>query len=129
MFFVCPQRLGVENGRLHDCPGSPNCVCSHTPGGEHGIPPLTFRDDWPSAKARLLQVVQSLPRTRVKTDNDVYLHIECTSLIFRFVDDLEFLADPATGTLHVRSASRVGSSDLGVNRHRVESIRARFAKS
>lgn len=129
MFFVRPQRLGVVNGRLHECPASPNCVCSITAGGEHGIAPLTFSDDWPTAKARLLKVVKSLPRARVVTDSDVYLHIECTSLLFRFVDDLEFLAEPTTGIIHVRSASRVGHSDLGVNRHRVESIRSRFAKS
>ena len=74
-------------------------------------------------------VVESLPRTRVVSVTDSYLHAEFRSRIFGFVDDVEFLVDAGAGAVHVRSASRTGYSDLGVNRKRVEEIRAAFANA
>jgi uncharacterized protein (DUF1499 family) len=127
MRFVRPKNVGVVNGRLQPCPGKPNCVCSCDTDPRHRIAPLSFTGPWEAARDRLLSVVQGMPRTRVVADDGPYLWIECTSLICRFVDDLEFLFDPAAGVIHVRSASRVGRSDLGVNRQRVEQIRQRFA--
>jgi uncharacterized protein (DUF1499 family) len=78
---------------------------------------------------RLLgQAVSGLSRVRIVTQRDDYLHAEFTTPLLRFVDDVEFLADPAAGVIHVRSASRVGYSDLGVNRRRVRRIREAFEK-
>ena len=128
MRFVRPKNIGVVNGRLQPCSWKPNCVCSFDTDTGHGIAPLTFTGAWEAARERLLKVIGSQPRTRLVADEGPYLRIECTSLIMRFVDDLEFLFDPARSVIHVRSASRVGRSDLGVNRHRVEGIRQLFAR-
>jgi uncharacterized protein (DUF1499 family) len=72
---------------------------------------------------RLAAILRELPRITIVAADGVYLRAESRSAIFRFVDDVEFLADEAAKVIHVRSASRLGSSDLGVNRRRVESIR------
>ena len=67
-----------------------------------------------------------MPRTQIVTDEETYIHATFTSLIFRFVDDVQFVIDDATKTIHFRSASRVGRGDMGVNRNRMEEIRTRF---
>ncbi len=124
-----PANLGPHEGRLSACPASPNCVCSQ--GGEdagHAVEPLRFQNSPEEAWARLQTVLRSWPRTQIVQVNETYLHAECTSLVFRFVDDVEFLLDREARLIHVRSASRAGRSDLGVNRQRVEAIRAAFAQ-
>lgn len=127
MFRETPRRLGVVAGRLNECPATPNCVCSQNTETSHRIAPLAYTGDWEAARERLVAALSRLPRTRIVTQEGTYLHAECTSLIWRFVDDVEFLIDPAAQVIHVRSASRVGRSDLGVNRARVEQIRRLFA--
>src|SRR5206468_84351 len=92
----------------------------------HAVEPLRFTDDPEEAWQRLKAVLASLPRTRIVAATDGYLHAECTSRVFRFVDDLECLLDRDAKLIHVRSASRAGRSDLGVNRRRVEAIRRAF---
>jgi uncharacterized protein (DUF1499 family) len=118
-----PDNLGVRDGRLAPCSGPPNCVCSFDSGDRHAIEPIRFADSPDEAWARLVQVVLAWPRTRVVRQTDTYLHAECTSRLFRFVDDVELLLDRAGSQVHMRSASRVGRSDLGVNRARLEAIR------
>lgn len=122
-----PQNLGVGDGRLADCPATPNCVCSQDARPDHAIEPFAFADSPAAALARLERVLVAQPRTRVVERSDGYLRAEATSLLFRFVDDVEFLLDAEAKRIHVRSASRAGHSDLGVNRRRVEAIRAAFA--
>ncbi|MFO0879305.1 MAG: DUF1499 domain-containing protein [Gemmataceae bacterium] len=124
-----PTNLGPHDGKLASCPTSPNCVCSFDQDPGHAIAPLTFEDSPEAAWARLRAVLLQMPRTGIVTDEDGYLHVECTSLLFRFVDDLEFLLDADAKQIHVRSASRAGHSDLGVNRARVEAIRKAFTSS
>jgi uncharacterized protein (DUF1499 family) len=121
-----PDTLGVHDGRLAPCPSLPNCVCTRDSDTEHALDPLTFEDAPPEAWARLQTVLASWPRTRIVTATDSYLHAECTSLLFCFVDDVEFLLDPEGKRIHFRSASRAGRSDLGVNRRRMEAIRQAF---
>jgi uncharacterized protein (DUF1499 family) len=121
-----PDNLGPRDGRLAVCPASPNCVCSQAADDAHAIEPLHFSDDPAAAMRRLRTMLETMPRTTVVTVRDDYLHAECRSLLFRFTDDVEFLLDPETRVIHCRSASRVGYSDLGVNRQRIESIRAAF---
>lgn len=123
MFFTPNKPLGLVEGRLRNCPDSPNCVCSQETRPDYAIAPFPFTRDVAVAKTRLLEAVATLPRTKVITNDDEYLHITCTSLLMRYVDDLEFQIDPTAGVIHVRSASRVGYSDLGVNRQRVEAVR------
>ena len=111
--------------RLAPCPDSPNCVSSLATDATHAIDPLPLPPENPIDVVR--QIVESFPGTRVVTADDRYLHATFTSRVFRFVDDVEFLVDEAAGVLQVRSASRLGYGDMGVNRGRVEEIRARLA--
>ena len=110
------------------CPDSPNCVSS-APGTDqpHFIEPLRYSGSLEEAKSQLLTIIHAMPRTRIIRDEPTYLRVECTSFLFRFIDDLEFWFDGQEPIIHVRSASRVGYSDLGVNRKRVETIRRRLA--
>lgn len=122
-----PDNLGVHAGKLADCPGTPNCVCSTSSDETHRIEPLRFTGAGDAALERLKRIVANMTGVTVVTSTDQYLHAEFTSRIFRFVDDVEFLLDSEAGVIHVRSASRVGKSDLGVNRARIESIRSQLA--
>lgn len=112
---------------LPACPDKPNCVCSQASDERHAIAPLSFTGSPERAHAALLAVLRAMPRTRVVLDEPLHLRAECRSLIFRFVDDVELVIDPKASVVHVRSASRTGYSDLGVNRRRVEGIRAALA--
>ena len=85
--------------------------------------PFHYQMSKAEAKQALKEIVRSLPRTRLVEENETYLHYEFTSLLLRFVDDVEFVFDDGTKTIHFRSASRTGYSDLGVNRRRMEEIR------
>ena len=114
--------------KLDPCPATPNCVCSDYPDDAHAIPPLTFDGDADSAWAALRRAVEALPRTKIVASEAERLDAETRSALFRFVDDLAFRLDASTGVIHVRSASRVGYSDLGANRKRVETLRQLFAE-
>lgn len=123
LFSRRAPQVGVQNGRLASCPESPNCVCSFDTDDEHGIAPLDAGDDPPATFERLQTLLQSMSRVRIVTDEANYLHTEFTTPLLRFVDDVEFLLDAGAGVIHVRSASRIGHSDLGANRKRVEELR------
>jgi len=126
-FSSRPDNLGVVDGRLGNCPDTPNCVCTQASDPGHRMEPFRFDGSPEEAMNRLKTVVAALPRSTIVTADERYLHVEVSSLIFRFVDDVEFLVDPATKTIQFRSASRTGRSDLGVNRQRMEDIRRTFA--
>ncbi len=121
-----PSNLGVREGRLSPCPSSPNCVSSQATDAKHGIDPIAYDASAKEARDRLEEIVRDMPRTRVVRRDEDYMQLECTSRIFRFVDDVEFWFDDANKVIHCRSASRKGYSDLGVNRRRLEAIRERF---
>jgi uncharacterized protein (DUF1499 family) len=123
-----PTNLGVKDGKLAACPSSPNCVSSQAPtsDAEHHIAPLSYSGTPTEAIARLKSIITAMPRTKIIAESDNYLYVEFTSALMGFVDDVEFFVDPAAGAVQVRSASRLGQSDLGVNRKRVEEIRAKF---
>ena len=110
--------------RFAPCPESPNCVLSFATDELHAIDPLPLPADDPMGALR--DVVASFPRTKIVVEDGDYLHVTFTSLVFRFVDDVEFRIDREADVIHVRSASRVGYGDMGVNRRRVESIRERL---
>lgn len=118
-----PSRLSGELAELAPCRSWPNCVSSQATRDSQRVEPLPLAGSPAEALDRARAALESMPRTRVVTAGGRYLHAECTSLLFRFVDDVELLADPEAGVLHVRSASRTGRSDLGVNRRRVERLR------
>ena len=127
-FFGCtgnrPGDLGVREGKLKPCPDSPNCVSSQASKEDsHFIEPITYISPRSDEQNRLKTVISSLPRTQLIKEENGYLYYEFTSLIMRYVDDVEFYLDDTTKLIHIRSASRLGKSDLGVNRKRIETIR------
>jgi uncharacterized protein (DUF1499 family) len=124
-------KLGINDNELTPCPKTPNCVNSQTGSDKHYIEPIKYAGTQQQAHDRLLQIIESEKRTKILTDQENYIRVEFTSALFRFVDDVEFYfpEDKTNETIiHVRSASRVGSSDLGVNRKRIERIRSQFYK-
>jgi uncharacterized protein (DUF1499 family) len=119
----------LTGNRLPPCPDSPNCVSSQAPDEGHRVEPLAFEGDPAAAWDRLASVVRDMPRTEIVQDTGDWIHATFTSKIFRFVDDALFHLSPEDRRIHVRSASRVGYSDLGANRKRVEDIRSAFEKA
>ncbi len=117
-----PTNLGVKNGKLAPCPGSPNCVNSQSQDPKSKIEPLPT-----VAIADLRKVLESMERTTIIEQTENYLYAEFKSKLMGYVDDVEFYLDPNENVMHVRSASRLGQSDLGVNRKRVEEIRAKLS--
>jgi len=109
---------------LAPCPSSPNCVSTQATDEGHAIAPLRYRKSRAEAKEALKEALHTLPRTRLVEEDESYLHYEFTSLLLRFIDDVEFLFDDDAKTIHFRSASRTGYGDLGVNRKRMEGIRS-----
>ena len=122
-----PTNLGADvDGKLAEVPDSPNCVSSQTSKASHWIAPIGFQTSPTEAKETLRNIVAAQPGSTIVTESETYVYAEFRSTFFRFVDDVEFVVDPESSQIHVRSASRVGHSDLGVNRKRIESIRAAF---
>ncbi|MDY6837005.1 MAG: DUF1499 domain-containing protein [Thermodesulfobacteriota bacterium] len=118
--------IGILDGRFSPCPESPNCVSSQSDDPSHFIEPLDYEGSLMASRQHLLDILKSMRGAEVITETETYIHATFTSRIFRFVDDVEFYFVQDVPVIHVRSASRVGYSDLGVNRKRVEKIRKAF---
>jgi uncharacterized protein (DUF1499 family) len=128
-----PADLGVRDGRLKPPSMSENSVSSqadlypdHPMRAYARIAPLKFEGDGKAAMVRLRHVIESMEGARVVRAEPGYLYAQFKTRWMHFVDDAEFLLDEDAGVIQVRSASRIGKGDLGVNRARIESIRARF---
>jgi len=115
-----PQNIGITDGRLSACPDSPNCVSSFESDEEHGIAALSANLN------QIQQILLSMDEANIVEQTSSYLYAEFTSRLMGYVDDVEFLYDAASNQTHVRSASRLGYSDLGANRSRIEAIRAQL---
>ena len=113
-----PTNIGIQNGQLTACPDSPNCVSSFETSEQHGIEPLE------ASLEQVQRVLVELDEANIVDVQENYLYAEFTSSLMGYVDDVEFMSDAASGMTHVRSASRLGYSDLGANRKRIEAIRA-----
>jgi uncharacterized protein (DUF1499 family) len=124
-----PLNLGITDGKLSPCPDSPNCVSSQSSDKRHFIEPVLYEGTEQTAMERLIEVIQGMKRCRIVTMEDHYIHAEFTSAFFRFVDDVEFYFDSEAKIIHMRSASRIGYSDFGVNRQRMEKVRSLFNDS
>jgi uncharacterized protein (DUF1499 family) len=124
-----PENLGIRDGRLAPCPPSPNCVSSQSTDNAHAIEPIPYSSSTPEAMASLRKIILQMKRTKIVTESNNYLHAEFASAIWRFVDDVEFSFDDHAKLIQVRSASRLGYSDFGVNRKRVEALRAAWQAS
>lgn len=122
-----PDTIGIHAEKLAPCPNSPNCVSSFASDAIHQISPISAQF-MPASQVmpELKTVILSQPRTKIITETEHYLYAEFSSAIMGYVDDVEFLLKPEENVIHVRSASRLGQSDLGVNRQRIEGIRKEF---
>jgi len=123
-----PDYLGVKDGKLPRCKSSPNCVSSQTDPGdaEHYIAPIAFKGGASAAIAAARKAIEGMEGATVLRSEGNYVYAEYRTRLLRFVDDLEMSFDEKAGVLHVRSASRLGRRDFGVNRARVEALRARI---
>jgi uncharacterized protein (DUF1499 family) len=120
--------VGLVAGRLRPCSARPNCVCSEDKNLPSYVDPLAVigspESDWEKAKRIISEM-----RGKIQLEDDCYLWATFSTSIFRFIDDLELRMDKKNGVIHIRSGSRVGYSDMGANRRRVERLRARFSQS
>ena len=119
-----PKDLGLVNGQLRPDPETPNCVNSQSDNPKYKIAPLRFEGDADTAWQRLQNVIKDDPKATLVTVTADYIHAEYRAGIF--IDDVEFLKSAEEGVIHFRSASRIGRSDLGVNRRRMERVRGLF---
>ncbi|MGB2688791.1 MAG: DUF1499 domain-containing protein, partial [Desulfobacterales bacterium] len=120
------ERQNSESSGLLDCPDTPNCVSSLAKNPKYRVEPFKLKKDPKTSWDIVQEMVGSLLRTKVVSANNNDIHAECRSMIFRFVDDLTLNLTPSNGIIHIRSASRTGYSDLGVNRRRVENLRKKL---
>ena len=121
-----PENLGVTDGKLANCPTTPNCVVSQGADEEHAIAPIPYTGDRQTAKASIVDILGVVPRTEIVEETDRYILAKSESRLLGFVDDTEFYF-PDEAVIQVRAAARMGESDLGVNRRRIEQIRLAFA--
>ena len=122
-------KLGVTEGQLTPCPITPNCVNSQATGKLEFIEPLYFTGTQKEAKERLIKVLKEMARIEITVDQEDYIRAESRSAVFGFVDDVEFYfpsEEHGKIVIQTRSSSRLGLSDLGVNRRRIEEIRDKF---
>lgn len=128
-----PTDLGVHEGRLKPPSKTPNSVSSqaslypdHPQRAYADIAPLPLNGDAAATLARIGNIVEAMEGGEIVKREPGYLYAQFTTRIMRYVDDAEFWFDPNAGVIQVRSSSRLGSSDLGVNRKRIEFIRQKL---
>ena len=121
-----PAALGVRDGRLAPCPASPNCVSSQAGDTEHRIAPIAYTGNAADAMARLARVISAQPGATIVAQHDGYVYATFQTPLMGFVDDVEFVVDPERSVIQLRSASRLGHRDFGVNRKRIETLRSAF---
>jgi uncharacterized protein (DUF1499 family) len=119
-----PDAIGIGPSGLSGCPKSPNCVSSEAKDERHAIASFRLKGDSNASWPLIQNQVDSMPGWTVVTKTDNYIHVECKSRIFRFIDDLELYFNLSNGIISIRSASRIGYSDFGANRRRVELLRS-----
>ena len=124
-----PKRVGIIDGKFHPCPSSPNCVSTQSTDEKHKMEPLKFEGSLEEVKSKIINIIKSLKRSKIITDAENYLHIEFRTAVWRFVDDVEFYFDDTEKNIHFRSAARLGYSDMGVNKKRMENIKISFMNS
>ena len=121
-----PPVYGVSDGKLSPCPESPNCVSSQSADKKHFVEPFGYKGSLKQTRDAIIAVIRSIKRSTIVIDEEHYLRAEFRSALFGFVDDVECYFNDAEKRVHVRSASRVGYSDLGVNRRRIEKMRIKY---
>jgi len=129
MTFASSEANSKTRKTLPPCHNSPNCVSSQAPDAKHYIAPLKIVGAQDQAWAALKQAIHDKSRMVITHETHDSLHAEATSLVFRFVDDIHAILDRDAGLIHIRSASRVGHSDFGINRKRIEALRLQLQKA
>ncbi|MFK3961045.1 DUF1499 domain-containing protein [Guptibacillus hwajinpoensis] len=123
------EQLGVKEGKLAPCPDKPNCVSSQSTDEKHGMKPISYNGTAEEALAKLKTILTNRKRTDIVEEGTHYIRAEEKSKLFKFVDDIEFYIDTASESIHFRSASRTGYSDMGVNKKRMNEIKEEFQKA
>jgi uncharacterized protein (DUF1499 family) len=128
-----PDDLGLTDGKLKRISRTENSVSSqadlwadHPMRDYARIAPFTYSGDGGAAMQKLAGIVRALPRTQIIKEERNYLYAQCSTALLKFTDDIEFALDENAKVIHVRSSSRLGRKDFGVNRARVEAIRQQF---
>ncbi len=116
--------LRGADGKLAPCESA--CVSSLSREPGHRVEPFTYQGRREDARQTLLRVIRNTPDAKIVSEAGDYIHVEFTSPLMRFVDDVEFLFPKVERIVHVRSASRVGYFDFSANRERVERLRLAF---
>lgn len=129
MTLNTPAQATQSENKLALCPNSPNCVSSQAADADHYIAPFKITGNPAEAWEAFKQALAGQSRTVITESTENALHAETTSLVFRFVDDINAILDTEAKQIHIRSASRVGYSDLGVNRKRVAALRLRLQQT
>ncbi|MBY8992445.1 MAG: DUF1499 domain-containing protein [Candidatus Lokiarchaeota archaeon] len=124
-----PKNIGITNGKFHPCPSSPNCVSTQSIDEKHKMDPINFEGSLEEARSKIINIIKSLKRSKIIVETEKYLHIEFRTAVWRFVDDVEFYFDETEKEIHFRSAARLGYSDMGVNKKRMENITISFMNS
>ena len=124
-----PAALGVRDSRLAPCPASPNCVSSQAADAEHRVAPLAYKGNAADGVAKLARVIAAQPGATIVAQHDGYLYATFQTPLMGFVDDVEFVVDPKRSVIDVRSSSRLGNRDFGVNRKRIETLRAALTEA
>ncbi len=124
------KRTGIVNNKFKPCPKTPNCVSTMAPNDDikHHISPISYNSSQDEAVEKVIQIINSLKGTKIIVKDINYLHVIFRTKLFRFKDDVEFYFDDSSKIIHFKSASRVGSSDLGTNRKRMEKIRKLYSR-
>lgn len=122
-----PENLGMLSGKLASCPETPNCVSSQADDELHSIAPMTIGLPLDLAQDRLISVLAKFPHMNIVVNDPGYVYVEFQTAIMLYTDDVEFWFDETAGVVHFRSASRLGASDLGLNRRRMEQIRELYS--
>jgi uncharacterized protein (DUF1499 family) len=123
------ENIGTTEDKLTPCPDSPNCVSTQSEGKRHAMKPLPFLQTREASRDKILGILKDMKRTKMIKLTEFYIHVECRTALFRFVDDVEFFLDETTRGIHFRSASRVGYYDFGMNRRRMKRISEKYLEA
>lgn len=120
-----PSTLGLVDGQLQPCPSTPNCASSQSVIESQYIKPISYNGSSKDAHDKLIAILEIDPKASIEKNLEDYIHVKYRAFIF--IDDVEFFFPEDTAIIHVRSASRVGHSDMGANKRRLKAISAAFS--
>jgi uncharacterized protein (DUF1499 family) len=124
-----PENLGIKDGRLAPCKKTPNCVSTQADplDKQHFIPPIRYETTKTEARQKIIKALQNIGgKTKIITQKPDYIHAENRSPTMGYIDDIEIYFEEHSKKIHIRSASRLGYSDFGMNRKRIQQIQSHF---